>query len=200
MASGRCQLLATSSISRARVCSRTGALVRPSSWTIRKRNSFASTLAGSRSAICRNVSRAATVSPARYWLRPLVNSRLSSAESAAGAEAAAFRDRANPNVNTPARRIRDGLAVETAFMTRFSWPSSSRLEPRGFWGQAQPDGPGPLGGDSGELNPGRIQLESLDLVSVIQAPDFLPRSHLANTDRKSTRLNSSHANISYAVF
>src|SRR3712207_7912090 len=32
------------------------------------------------------------------------------------------------------------------------------------------------------------------------APDPVPAEELADADRKSTRLNSSHANISYAVF
>src|SRR3712207_8095779 len=33
-----------------------------------------------------------------------------------------------------------------------------------------------------------------------EAPSGSPRRHLSLPDRKSTRLNSSHANISYAVF
>src|SRR3712207_7602810 len=34
----------------------------------------------------------------------------------------------------------------------------------------------------------------------LDAPDLIPLVWLALVDRKSTRLNSSHANISYAVF
>src|SRR3712207_7677253 len=38
------------------------------------------------------------------------------------------------------------------------------------------------------------------VVSAAEAEDLLPRRRGAPGDRKSTRLNSSHANISYAVF
>src|SRR3712207_7321567 len=39
-----------------------------------------------------------------------------------------------------------------------------------------------------------------DLRGVVFHQEQVPRVHKAEPDRKSTRLNSSHANISYAVF
>src|SRR3712207_7649312 len=46
-----------------------------------------------------------------------------------------------------------------------------------------------------------VQLQDLQL-AVVLGGDLVEhrRDHLAGPDRKSTRLNSSHANISYAVF
>src|SRR3712207_8485601 len=41
--------------------------------------------------------------------------------------------------------------------------------------------------------------ESLDKLAVVRAPHRVDE-HILFVDRKSTRLNSSHANISYAVF
>src|SRR3712207_7709520 len=58
---------------------------------------------------------------------------------------------------------------------------------------------GRLGSEVGELAAGALTFDRDELESVLLPLDRLvtvPRS----TDRKSTRLNSSHANISYAVF
>src|ERR1035438_5796569 len=43
----------------------------------------------------------------------------------------------------------------------------------------------------------RFEIEEQDLSSYLRAADFL---NISNVDRKSTRLNSSHLGISYAVF
>src|SRR3712207_8842463 len=52
-----------------------------------------------------------------------------------------------------------------------------------------------------ELNPARVVFDSLsELRLLAQSPLRYRRQILALKDRKSTRLNSSHANISYAVF
>src|SRR3712207_8660088 len=53
-------------------------------------------------------------------------------------------------------------------------------------------GAGPALPDVGHIH---VALDQLDESRLPQ-----PRSHLQLADRKSTRLNSSHANISYAVF
>src|SRR5438445_4667505 len=45
-----------------------------------------------------------------------------------------------------------------------------------------------------------LGLEFANIASQVLAHFFHPPADVAQTDRKSTRLNSSHANISYAVF
>src|SRR3712207_8308747 len=51
-----------------------------------------------------------------------------------------------------------------------------------------------------EPEPGRERLEALAAVWAEQAVQVEGRPPAPGLDRKSTRLNSSHANISYAVF
>src|SRR5947209_16520190 len=52
------------------------------------------------------------------------------------------------------------------------------------------------------LEPAERSGIALQLFDLFDAPEGAPRhdAHLRGRDRKSTRLNSSHANISYAVF
>src|SRR3712207_9021650 len=54
-----------------------------------------------------------------------------------------------------------------------------------------------LAGEAGDARR-RFAREHLDRVAAVAAADR--RAELVARDRKSTRLNSSHANISYAVF
>src|SRR2546426_3528551 len=47
------------------------------------------------------------------------------------------------------------------------------------------------------VNPGR---ELFGLIEAVEMPEHADKDHLHEVDRKSTRLNSSHLVISYAVF
>src|SRR3712207_7358842 len=58
-----------------------------------------------------------------------------------------------------------------------------------------PDGHRPLGHDPGQIGE-RLDNEAADLLAALGRVGVDERDE----DRKSTRLNSSHANISYAVF
>src|SRR3712207_7086232 len=57
-----------------------------------------------------------------------------------------------------------------------------------------------LPGEAQPLDPSLEVVLQLARAPDVQPPVGVPGAHRAERDRKSTRLNSSHANISYAVF